>query len=348
MKNFKRSISIMLVFIMAIALLTACGQTKAPSSSGGESGEKEIILRMSYSLPSNSPNDIAAQKFSELVSEATGGRIKIELHPNCGLSGGDLVKAFEMLIAGDIDIHGSAPITAANFDPRFNAFWLPWLFDDVDSLLSALDNGLIDLASSWSEEKGMMVLTCSYAGSRQLSNSKRDVKTVDDMKDLVIRVPAVNMFIDMFTELGSSPVAMDFSEVYTASQQGTIDGQENPLSTYASATLYEVQKHVTMYNMVLDTTFWFMNSKKFNSLSEEDQKILLDSAKEASEYYKELVLEQDAALEKSLAEEHGVTVTYLTDEELQPFRDKAKVVYEKYGPIIGQDIVDTFLELAGK
>lgn len=341
MKKFKKIISAAIITTLCLAGCSSSGSTSETSSDG------PVTLRMSYSLTANSPCDVAAQKFKELVSERTDGRINIELYPNCGLSGGDLVKAFEMLIAGDIDIHGSSPVTAANFDTRFNAFWLPWLFDDVDTLQAAIDGGLTEEVSTWSEENNMKVLSIAYAGARQLSNSKREVKTVDDMKDLVIRVPSVNMFIDMFKELGASPVAMDFSEVYTASQQGTIDGQENPLSTYASAALNEVQKYVTLYDMVYDTTIWFMNDEKFNSFSAEDQAVLTECAQEAAIYYKELVLEEDSALEESLVDE-GVTVTRLTDEELAPFREKAETIYEEYRDVIGADVVDSFLTYAGK
>mgnify|MGYP002545184148 FL=1 len=338
MKKLVKLISAALISTLCIAGCSNAGQV---------SSDKPVTLRMSYSLTANSPCDVAAQKFKELVSERTEGRINIELYPNCGLSGGDLVKAFEMLISGDIDIHGSSPVTAANFDTRFNAFWLPWLFDDVDTLQAAIDGGLTEEVSSWSEENNMKVLSIAYAGARQLSNSKREVKTVEDMKDLVIRIPSVNMFIDMFKELGASPVAMDFSEVYTASQQGTIDGQENPLSTYASAALNEVQKYVTIYDMVYDTTIWFMNSDKFSSFSQEDQAILTECAEEAAVYYKELVIEEDSALEKSLADE-GVTVTRLTEEELAPFREKAEKIYEEYRDVIGADVVDSFMAYAGK
>ena len=346
MKKFKKLLSIALISVLCIAGCSSGDSTTTTDGADTASGES-ITLRMSYSLPPNSPCDVAAQQFKELVSERTDGRINIELYPNCGLSGGDLVKAFEMLIAGDIDIHGSSPVTAANFDPRFNAFWLPWLFDDVDSLQAAIDGGMTDEVSSWSEERNMKVLCIAYAGARQLSNSKREVRTVEDMEGLVIRVPSVNMFIDMFQELGASPVAMDFSEVYTASQQGTIDGQENPLSTYASAALDEVQPYVTLYDMVYDTTIWFMNNEKFNSLSAEDQAAITESAKEAADYYDELSIEEDTALEQSLVEE-GVTVTDLTEEELAPFRERAEKIYEDYRDVIGADVVDSFLAYAGK
>lgn len=341
MKKFTKLISVLLTTSLVLA---GCGNS---SSNTQTSATEPVTLRMSYSLTAGSPCDVAAQKFKEIVAEKTDGRINIELYPNCGLSGGDLVKAFEMLISGDIDIHGSSPVTAANFDSRYYAFWLPWLFDDVDSLQNALDSGLTDEVSSWSEDNNMKVLSIAYAGARQLSNSKHEVATLDDMKNLVIRVPAVNMFIDMFKELGASPVAMDFSEVYTASQQGTIDGQENPLTTYASAALNEVQKYVTIYDMVYDTTIWFMNDDKFASFSPEDQAILSESAHEAAQYYKELVLEQDADLEKSLAED-GVTITHLTEEQLAPFREKANKIYDNYRDVIGADVVDKFMEYAGK
>ena len=99
--------------------------------------------------------------------------------------------------------------------------------------------------------------------------------------------------------------------------------------------------------MVYDTTIWFMNSDKFSSFSQEDQAILTECAEEAAVYYKELVIEEDSALEKSLADE-GVTVTRLTEEELAPFREKAEKIYEEYRDVIGADVVDSFMAYAGK
>ncbi len=356
----KRAISIALVLVMVFAL-AACGGGKssqsassAPASSSSSAAAPApakadpVVLRFSYSLPSGSPCDQAAQAMAAAVAEKTDGRITIETYPNCGLSGGDLVKAFEMLVSGDIDIHGSSPFTAGNFDGRYFVMWLPWLFNDREALESALDGGLSDLLNTWAKEKGMTILTTCYAGARELSNSVREVKTVDDIKGLVIRVPGASMFIDTFNALGAAPVAMDFSEVYTASQQGTIDGQENPLSTYYSAALQEVQKYITMYNMVYDTTIFYMNSAKFNSLSAEDQQILLECAKEAGIQYRDNVIATDEALASSLVDEYGCTVTYLTDEELKTFQDAVTPIYEQYKSVIGEDVVTEVLKLAGK
>lgn len=342
----------LLCLILSIAMvisLVACGETSnGDSTPDTKDSQGKVTLRFSYSLPAGSPCDIAAKSMADAVSEKTDGRITIETYPNCGLSGGDLVKAFEMLVEGDIDIHGSSPFTAGNFDPRYYVMWLPWLFDSVDQLEAALDNGLKDELNSWAQEKGMTILTTCYAGARQLSNSKHEVTCVDDMKNLIIRVPGASMFIDTFNALGAAPVAMDFSEVYTAAQQGTIDGQENPLSTYASAALQEVQPYITMYNMVYDTTIFYMNSDKFNSLSAEDQAILRECASEAGILYRDTVIETDESLAESLSKDYGVTVTYLSDEQLATFQSAVTDIYEKYKSVIGEDVVSTVLKLAGK
>ena len=117
------------------------------------------------------------------------------------------------------------------------------------------------------------------AGSRQISNSKQEIKTPDDLIGMNIRVPGANVFISLYrTYFGANPTAMDFSEVYTSLQQGAIDGQENPIAVYASSKFDEVQKYVTLWDGVRDTTIWIMSSATLESLTDEEERIVRESA----------------------------------------------------------------------
>jgi len=305
------------------------------------------ILHMSYSLPSDSPCDFAAKKFGELLKERSNGRIILETYPNCALSSGDLVKAFEMVQLGSIDIHGSSPITFSNFDKRFSVFWLPWLFPDEKTLLKVLSSGLMDEVDSWCKEKNTMLLAIGNGGARQISNSVHEIRNPKDLKHSKIRVPKVQMFVELYKLLGANPVAMDFSEVYTSLQQKTIDGQENPLSTIYAAKLYEVQKYITIWNYVRDQIIWIMNAKSFESFDNETQELILECAREGMKYNNEMMVQMEKEMMVKL-ENKGCKITVLSPEEIDVFYKMALPIYKSYEPIIGKDIVDKFVRASRK
>lgn len=161
------------------------------------------------------------------------------------------------------------------------------------------------------------------------------------MKGLKIRVPGMKMYIDLFTALGADPISMNFAEVFTALQTGSIDGQENPIDTIKTSNIHEVQKYLSIWNYSYDAIILGMNKEKFESLSEEHQKILREAAAEACEYQKQLTRELTAEQLKEF-EEAGVKITEVTDEAIEGFKEKVQVVYEQYEPIMGKELIDAF------
>lgn len=154
------------------------------------------------------------------------------------------------------------------------------------------------------------------------------------------------MYIDLFKELGADPTAMNFSEVFTSLQQGTIDGQENPLPIITSSKLYEVQKYISLWNYSYDPIILGMNKDLFNSMSPELQQIFEDAGKEASEYQIKLNREEGASAVTFL-EGEGMVITELTDDEIAAFQEKMVPIYEKYEEIVGKELLDAFKN-AGK
>ena len=134
---------------------------------------------------------------------------------------------------------------------------------------------------------------------------------------------------------------MNFSEVFTALQQKAIDGQENPTDIISSSKIYEVQDHLSVWNYSYDAIIFGMNKDKFNTLTEEQQKIMVEAGKEASEY--QVKINREAEVEQlKMFEEKGMTITELTDAEIDAFKKKVETVYTEYEPIMGKDLIDSF------
>lgn len=334
-QSIKKIVACLLVSVMILSLVGCSGS--------GNSDDKVVTIRMSHTQAPNSVSDLTAKEFARLVSERSQGKIKVDIYSNCGLSGGDLTKAIEMVQTGDIDIHSAAPANIANFDAKFYVFWLPYLFPTIDDLVNATkDEAIIAEVNSWLSPMNMTMLGLNNAGSRQITNSKKEIKAPEDLKGMNIRVPGANLFIDLYKNyFGANPTAMDFSEVYTALQQGTIDGQENPISVFSSSKLNEVQNYVTLWDGVRDTTIWVMNNKRLEGLTPEDKAIIEESAIEAMEWGNGYLAENEENIIKEL-EEGGTVFTRLTDSEIQVFKDASAPIYEQYADEIGQEVIDLF------
>ncbi|MDR1827020.1 MAG: TRAP transporter substrate-binding protein DctP, partial [Methylobacteriaceae bacterium] len=181
---FKKISAVLAVSAMALAFTAAANA--AP-----------IRINFSHTMAPNSLSDLGAKKFKELVEQKSNGDIKVNVVTNCGLSGGDLTKAIEMVGTGDIDMHASAPTNAAGFDPRFYIFWMPFLFQDPASLVKIADSAeAIDAVNSWFKPMGIHLLGLHNAGARQISNSEKVIRTPADLNAMNIRVPGAQIFID--------------------------------------------------------------------------------------------------------------------------------------------------------
>ncbi len=332
------------LIVIACSVFVSCSKKDSTASS---SSEKKVTLNFSHTMAPNSMSDMAAKKFKELVEAKSNGSIKINIVTNSGLSGGDLSKAIEMVGTGDIDIHAAAPTNIANFDPRFYIFWMPFLFPTSDSLMNVLHNKeILTMVGEWTQAQNIRLLGIHNAGARQISNNKKEIRTPDDLKGMNIRVPGAKLFIDCFRDsFSANPTAMDFSEVYTALQQHTIDGQENPVSVFDSSKFNEVQKYLTLWNYVRDTTGWYLSEKTWQKLSPSQQEAVTSCATQALDWANGYL---DSNEEKILSKltSAGVVITKLSDAEIQAFSDKCQPLYESYKSVIGGDVIEKFQKAA--
>ena len=324
-----------------LAVLAACAMVGTLAGCSCNSEDK-IIIRMTHTQQPESISDLTAKEFQKYVEDASDGRIQVEIYQNCGLSGGDLTKAIELVQAGNIDIHACAPANIANYDQRFYAFWLPFLFDTTDELIEFVNSENVKSEiNGWCNDLEMSMLGINNAGSRQISSNK-EIHSPEDLKGMNIRVPGANVFIDLYREyFKANPTAMDFSEVYTSLQQGTIDGQENPIAVFDSSKFAEVQKNVLLWDGVRDTNIWVISNKTLEKLRDEDAALIQKCADEALEWGNEYLAENESAIIEKLKTQ-GVQFLELTDEEKTLFKETCAGMFDEYAEVVGQDVIDLF------
>ena len=337
-----------LSLILVVALTLSVGLTGCSSKSEQPAGDKpaestgeKVTLKFGTTTADTSTWTLGAKKFAEIVGEKTDGRIEVKVYPNEQLSGGSQTKGIEMLMSGSTDLTFHSNIIYSVMDERFGVISMPFLISDTakaDELLqgeagAALNEILL--------EKNIVGLGYGENGFRQLTNSKKSIESPADMSGMKIRIPGIKMFISLYKALGADPITMNFGEVFTALQQGTIDGQENPTDVISSSKINEVQEYMTVWDYSYDSIILGMNKDKFESFSAEDQQILRDAAKEACEYQRQINREA-AAKQTQQFIDGGMTVNTLTPEQKEAFKEAVQPVYTEYEPIMGKELIDAF------
>jgi len=302
------------------------------------------VLRLSHITSPDSAWDKGAKRFAELVAEKSGGKMRVDVYPGAELAQHNQKTELQQLCNGSIDMTLHSPIILALFlDQRFDAFSLPWLFPDHTTANAVCDGPFGREAIGWLAEHGVHGIAYGVNGFRQLTNSERAVSTPTDLEGMKVRVAGTNLFRAVFSAFGANPTTMNFGEVFTALQQGTISAQENPLSIIASSKLYEVQKHLTIWNYAYDPLILTINTTLWESFSEEERSLLGECGKEAMAYQRDVVANEDESLATELAEK-GMSVTVLTPEQIQAFRSVCEGVYKEFTPKIGEDVVKRALD----
>jgi len=332
---------VMMVFLMLSVV--ACS-----SSAGGSGSGDKVTFNLSTPDPDSASVSMAAKEFAKVVKEKSNGSIEIKVHPNGTLYGGDPSAAVKQLGAGSLDMLVLSTSLYANFEPKFSAISIPYLFDNKDQFVSFLNSDLgNDLLGTVSDLDihGLGYWTRDF---RQITNSKGPITKPEDLEGVKLRVPNNPLWVEFFKETGAVTTPMDFGEVYNALQLKTIDGQENPIGVVTASKLYEVQEYFTVSNHMADGWVVGINQKKFDGLTEEQQKILTDASNEIQGW----ALDYDEKEAKSaieLLESEGVKVNELTSEQQQLFVEVSKKAYPVFKDLVKDEaFFAEVLEFVGK
>ena len=265
----------------------------------------QTTMRISISTAQNSHQGVAIDTFAKEVAARTGGRYKVETFYN-GSLGGER-ESIEAVQLGTQELAFSSTGPVPNFVPDAKILDVPFLFRDKAHARAVLDGPIGQELLGKFDAKGFKALAWAENGFRHMTNSKRDVKEPADLKGLKMRTMENPVHIAAYKGLGIITTPMAFPEVFTALQQGTVDGQENPLPVIMSAKFSQVQKHLSLTGHVYSPCIFVMNKGSFDKLSAADKTAFLDAAKVAAKANRDRVDQDDANGVKELRAQ-GMTV----------------------------------------
>ncbi|ALM50914.1 DctP family TRAP transporter solute-binding subunit [Halomonas huangheensis] len=324
MNNNKRVAVVLSVLAMAFSGVAAAGN-----------------YRLSSETSEATSRTVGAQKFAELVEEATDGEVSVRVFANAVLAGGDQLKQAEMVGRGDIDFIVTSAITVSPLVPEMSVFSLPYLYSGYDEVDATLAGEPAEQVEEIMASHGLVVLGWGESGFRELTNSVKPIMSPADLRGMKIRV-AGPMFIDIMAALGANPQQIQWTETFSSLQQGVVDGQENPIgSIIVPQRIYEVQDYLTAWHYSYDPAFLAVSRQLWESWDAQTQNEVSRAAQEAMDYQKELTRQQTADGE-ALLEEKGMQITTLSDEQLQAFRDATREPFESWAQKVGMPLVETF------
>lgn len=300
--------------------------------------------KVSMVLGPPTPWGMAGQIWADLVRERTQGRINMKLYPGVSLVQGDQTREFSALRQGVIDMAVGSTINWSPQIKELNLFSMPFLMPDY-AAVDALTQGEVGKKIfEVVDRAGAVPLAWGENGFRELTNSKKPIKSPEDLKGMKIRVVGSPIFSDTFTALGANPTQMSWADAQPALSSGAVDGQENPLFLFTVLKMHTVgQKHVTTWGYVADPLIFVVNKDVWNSWSPADRDIVRQAAVDAGK--QEIVLarkgltEADKPTLKDIAG-MGVTVTNLTPAEREAFVKATRPVYDKWKATVGADLVN--------
>jgi tripartite ATP-independent transporter DctP family solute receptor len=284
----------------------------------------------------------AATKFADLLKERTQGRINVKNYFAGQLFAGKQTNEFTLLNQGVADFALGSTINWSPQVKELNLFAMPFMYPSYKALdaVEAGDPG----ARLWKliEAKGVIPLAWGENGFRQITNSKRPVRKPEDLDGLKVRVVGSPIFIDTFRALGANPINMNWGDAQTAFQQGTVDGQENPVvSVIIPFKLWTVHKNITLWNYAIDPLILGVSKVTWDSLTPADREIVKKTAVEVMAWQKQGAR---AGLEGSMEavetlKKNGMEPVTLSPSELTAFRAKTRPVYDKWVNEVGGDLV---------
>ncbi|NMG29800.1 TRAP transporter substrate-binding protein [Aromatoleum evansii] len=297
---------------------------------------QDVSWRLAHVFPEQSSVGEAANMFAKLAAERSNGRIKIAVFPS-GQLGGDEAIGRE-LVRGTIEMGFVNPNSMVGMDPLFDFHILPFIatsYADADRIYYGEDNILRQTLRETIERNRMKILGYFENDFRAISNSKRPVKTVDDLKGLKLRVVPSQSLKMFFEKAGSQVVIMPFPELFTALQQGTVDGQENGVILIKQARFYEAQKHVTLLNHSYVMSTITASQRALGKLSPADQELLQSIGKEVGEWQ----VKRNRANSKVALDElrkAGIEIHEPTAQEIAQFRALGEKVWAEMTPVYGE------------
>jgi len=321
-----------IAFATAGVLLAAAAFASDPALA-----QQKLVLKASDVHAAGYPTVVAVENIGKKLEKATNGRLSVQMYPSMQLGGEK--EAIEQAQVGAIAF---ARVSVGALGPvidELNVFNLPYVFRNTAHMQKVIDGkigqDLLDKVTN--SGKGLVGLAYWENGFRNLTNSKRPVQKMEDLDGIKLRVMQNNVFLESFKTLGANAVPLPFSELFTALETHTVDGQENPYNTIVSSKFYEVQKYLTVTNHVYSPWIVLVSKKYWDTLSPAEQKVLRDAAKKSRDFERQDTREE---ANKALADlkAKGMQINELPAAEVGRMREKLAAVNAGIAAEVGQGL----------
>ncbi len=291
--------------------------------------QQKLVLKATDVHPLGYPTVEAVVRMGKKLEAATGGRLSVQMYPSMQLGGEK-----EMIEQAQVGALAMARISVGPMGPlvpELNVFNLPFMFRDDAHMEKVIDGPIGDeLLKKLSDHPtaGLIGLCWMNAGTRNVYNSKKPVRSLDDLKGLKIRMMGNPVFVDTMNALGGNGVAMGFDQLINAMQTGVVDGAENNYPTYATGQHYRYARYYSLTGHLMIPEILVFSKRTWQTLSPDDQALIAKSAKEAQQEERKLWYEMEDKSIKQI-QEAGVDIIKILDKK--PFQDAVKPVWDKYG-----------------
>lgn len=331
--------------ISAACLRIALGAGVALGLAAGQAAAADYpAMEMKFGHPYNEAHPLSrgAQMFADKVAEKSDGKIKIAVFPNSTIgSSRDLVEAMQI---GVVDFALVPTTNVASFYPPLDIYYLPFIFRDREHAYAVADGPVgDDLGGDMVERIGIRTIAMYESGFRTITTKETKVEVPDDMKGIKFRVVNNPLNVATFKALGANPTPMPISDVFTGLQQGTVDGQDNPVGNVKAFGFDKVQGNITLSNHQWAGIMFLANEKMWQGAPEEVRKLFTETALETQAWERETLNAEEAQYLKEM-EEGGMVVTRLTPEQTKMFQDAMAPVWAEYRGKIGEALVQSVID----
>jgi len=338
----KNLVALALCAVMMFAL-AACGGSSAPAATTAPAAATEApaaaaapaaeapaavettVIKLGTTVNEQDSFQVAAEKFAELVYEGTNGAYTIEIHPNGELGGErDMLESMQMGTL-DMGIITSGPFV--NFCAEMGVLDMPYLFSSKEEVYAVLDGEVGQALLDELESAGLKGLAYAERGFRNLTNNVRPIETAADLEGLKIRIMENEVYTAAFNALNVNATPMAWADALTALQQGTVDGEENPINVINSYKLWESQKYCTLDGHSYSTAIITMSFELFETLDADTQKVFKEAAQAAAEHERQWVADKESDMLQAM-KDNGMEV--VENPDLTSFKEAVQPVYEQF------------------
>jgi tripartite ATP-independent transporter DctP family solute receptor len=348
MKKIGSLASILLIGVLVFSCTKINSKGGPVSGVPGQAAQNAgptLILKVGSGGPLTLPMYMAAEEvFKPMVEQKSGGRISVELYPSSQL--GDDVKLVEQLRTGTLECAIPVPSPMVGLVPELAIFDTPFLFSSAEVADRILDGPIGQELDKLLEDKGLINLGWGEMGFRHVTNARRDIRTPDDLKGLKLRTMENPIHIATWRALGVNATPMPVSEVFTAIQQGAIDGQENPVSGFYGWKIHEVNKHISLTGHVYSPNTILVSKRVWDTYDQPTKDIILEAGKATAKRSREIARVQEALLLDEM-KGTGCTIIEFTDAQKRPFQQATSSVLDLVSERVGPELFNSLKKELG-